>query len=463
MFLLLISIIGCNKKTEKTNTSSEKTTSGIIQADDNDASSDTQSFSSDNSTSDSMESSAQSGSENKNTASDNNSLNGNGDNNSSQSNNQLNNSSSDSNADKALYKDIICRSIPENGWKTVELVSKVDNSCITISIPKSWEIKDGKILDNDTLIGEITTKAPDKSEKSYEIYSSNTGITVFRRSIEEYLNQGKTEYKRLFKVSKFTETVGSNILYILVDYDRLDNTAAAKIISSFDYLGSDRVMPEIKNDSKVFLILGNDFLNTSKIAEFLSDMLITDGSNFTVEIRIKDTIFDFASDKNLIAEIENGNFAYIFQCGFYNTSEQAITVTKALKTIIDASYKSNTAVVALPAHNEPNVEINNVLSAFSELYCINWKEEINSLIESGISYTTLTETDFCQNDKNKHSTPLAGYVGAHMIYRNIFGKIPPTLTNSAPLDMATINSKLLSYPLTGIVPGKTMISKYYIS
>ena len=45
--------------------------------------------------------------------------------------------------------------------------------------------------------------------------------------------------------------------------------------------------------------------------------------------------------------------------------------------------------------------------------------EINSLIKAGRD-----KWDFCINDAHLHSTPLAGYVGAHMIYRAIYGEVP---------------------------------------
>lgn len=462
IIIFMFSVSACKKEKNKNNTSSDNTTSGIIHADDN-SNTDNQSSNSDNVSSNTSDNSQSSSTSDKDkTDNSSTSSQGNNTNSSQYDDNKDNTNSTDIDESGPLYKDIICQSIPESGWKTVELVSKSDNSCITLSIPKNWEIKDGKILEKGKEIGEITTKSPNKSINSYENYSLNAGTTVFRRSIEEYSIKGKTEYKRLFKVSKYTEMVGSNIFYILIDYSKLDNAAATKMLGSFAYLGADREMPEIENDSKVFLILGNSFLNTSKIAEFLSDMLITDGSNYTVEIRFGGTVVDFASDKALISEIENGNFAYIFQCGFYYNSAHTVTVTDSFKTIIDACKKSATSLVAFPAHNEHNVEINNMLSCYGDVYCLNWKEEINSLIESGVSYTTLTEGDFCINDNYKHSTPLAGYVGAHLIYRNIFGKMPPELSSTAPLDMSTINNKLLTYPTTGIVPGKQAITKYFI-
>ena len=454
IILIIFSIVGCNKDKNNKNTSSDNTISGIIQADD----SSENTTQSENSSNESSNTSSDSQSSDKNTTV--NSNNSHNNNNSSKPNNQTNNTTSENT--NLSYKDIICQSIPENGWKTVELVSKTDNSCISLNLPKSWEIVDSKILKNNNEIGEIKTKAPQKSNNSYESYSLNEGTTVFKRSIEEYIDNGKISYKRLFRVSKFTETVGSNIFFIAINYSELDNAAAAKILGSIKYLGTDRNPPQIENDSKVFLILGNSFLNSSKIADFLSDMLITDGSKYAVEIRLGETVVDFANNQDLITDIEKGTFAYIFQCGFYYNSEQKDTITNAFKTILDACEKSNTSIVQFPAHNEHLTEIKNVLSQYENLYCLNWKEEINSLIESGVSHSSLTQSDFCENDSYKHSTPLAGYVGAHMIYRNIFGSMPPKLSSSAPLDMSTINTKLLTYPTTGIIPGKVTIIKYYI-
>ena len=50
---------------------------------------------------------------------------------------------------------------------------------------------------------------------------------------------------------------------------------------------------------------------------------------------------------------------------------------------------------------------------------LDWKAEVDALIESGID-----RWSFCINDEHQHSTELAGVVGAHMIYRAIYGEIP---------------------------------------
>ena len=50
---------------------------------------------------------------------------------------------------------------------------------------------------------------------------------------------------------------------------------------------------------------------------------------------------------------------------------------------------------------------------------INWKGELDEMIDIGIDKAYL-----CINDSYSHSTPLAGFVGAHMISCAIYGEAP---------------------------------------
>jgi len=56
----------------------------------------------------------------------------------------------------------------------------------------------------------------------------------------------------------------------------------------------------------------------------------------------------------------------------------------------------------------------------------------------------------CINDEHLHSTPLAGVVGAHMIYRAVFGEVPPK-TNFSEVSYSHITAKLDDYYTTGMV------------
>lgn len=452
LVLMLMLCVACGKKEEISTSSKNETSSGFINATDSNTSDSSNNPSSIQS---SVSSDTATSSDKQNSSTDNSTSN-------NESSSNENNSSDSNDLSVTPYGDIVCQAIPDSGWKVIELVSNTNNSYISLNVPQNWEIKEGKIFASSKEIGQIKTAPGEKSIKSYETNSVNVGTTVFKSSIEEYSTNGKQTFKRLFKVSDFTETVGKNLFYITIDYSALDRNATAKMLSSIKYLGIDRKIPQIENDSMVILILGNNNTENSKIAEFLSDMLITDGSKYLVETRNKSSIASFASDTELIKEIENGTFSYILQCGFYTETEKTITNAEAVKIMLEACKKSKTGYVALPSYNEHNVEINNILSAYPTLYCFNWKDEIASLIDSGLSHTKLKESDFCSSDESKTSTPLAGYVGAHMVYRNIFAKIPPQISESAPIKMSEIREKLLTYPENGIVPGQKAILKYYI-
>ena len=58
-------------------------------------------------------------------------------------------------------------------------------------------------------------------------------------------------------------------------------------------------------------------------------------------------------------------------------------------------------------------------------------------MKSGVDYY-----DLCMDDEPQHSKPLAGYVGAYAIYKNLFNELPGDLSNSAPLTNQYIRSKL---------------------
>jgi hypothetical protein len=198
------------------------------------------------------------------------------------------------------------------------------------------------------------------------------------------------------------------------------------------------------NESKQILILGNSFVGTSQVGDFLNDMLSQANSDYRVKAISRGfaTVETYASDPEIMKEIEDGRYCCVFQCGFYYESE-----IEHYKTIKNACRKSGTAIMAFPAHNE----IKEVVRKLSETEdCLDWQEEIEALMRANVSHNA-TLWDFCIMDEFRHSTPLAGYVGAHMIYRRIFGEVPPSLSDNAPLTMEYIKEQLTHYPETGVI------------
>ncbi len=476
VFLIVFANAGCKKKKgEKTDNDLTSGTINVIfdEEDNKDSDSDKENEKSPEKDANSKDSSDKNNSSDKNSSTSDSSGNKKPSDDSSEDDSDDSSDNSDKDNedtdDSKEYKKINCRSLNNNEWKTIELVVKNNKFYTKLDIPNDWEIEsDNTITRSGIPIGKISTKASDSSAKTYEENSRNNADLVFKHSIKKYKVNNKNEYKRNFSASRLSLS-GSENLFLIIDYAQLDNSAAKKLYNSFSYLGIERTMPAVANSSTKFLILGNSFIQNSKISDFLSDMLITDGKGYTVDTRVIGgaEVSNFAEDTELINKIKSGEYAYVFQGCFYsdNNSWGSETTEGPLKTIIDACNISNTGLIIFPAHNEPIAVINRAMEKYNNIYCINWKEEINSLINSGIgdnSPSGLTEADFCIDDFYKHSTPLAGYVGAHMLYKNIFGTMPPPVSENAPLSMSMIDSKLLRYSSTGLIPGQSKILKYYI-
>ena len=105
---------------------------------------------------------------------------------------------------------------------------------------------------------------------------------------------------------------------------------------------------------------------------------------------------------------------------------------------------SNTMLIMFPAHNENSASISAAQKANPSVRILNWRSELVNLIaEHGVDRWAL-----CINDTYEHSTPLAGYVGAHMIYRAIYGETPKKgLTQS--ISQYYVDSILGSYSSEG--------------
>ena len=136
-----------------------------------------------------------------------------------------------------------------------------------------------------------------------------------------------------------------------------------------------------------------------------------------------------------------GYFAAVFMCGFYSTYD-----VPAFETFVNACKASGTPLAIFPAHNESSDEL--AVKAYPDVYFVNWKGEINALISDGVD-----RWDMCIDDYHKHSTPMAGYVGAHMIYRALYGEIPPVVSQYGSLYHSDVTKTLGEYYVkTGTVP-----------
>ena len=149
------------------------------------------------------------------------------------------------------------------------------------------------------------------------------------------------------------------------------------------------------------------------------------------------TISTYASDTSMLDSIKAKDYGAVFICGCYSNAAEQLNSYETLRT---ACNTAGIPLILFPAHNESLDTINRIRNKYPDDLFLNWREEINTLIsKKGIGVSS-----FCINDEHNHSTPLAGYVGAHMIYRAIFGAVPKKYTSDV-FDSASYYATLGDY------------------
>ncbi len=231
------------------------------------------------------------------------------------------------------------------------------------------------------------------------------GCKAFRyRYVYDYMSDGYTRTFTLTasyeEVDKKTET---RLYKNAVMVDKFANIAMGALS---DFL----------TEPSSILILGNSFIGTSDIGNILGEMLRRGGKDCTVNAisRGYANVGTYTNDRTLLESIRKGKYDAVFICGFYANTE--VTNLGILKEACDQSM---TKLVIFPAHNESAPVITLAQRSYPSLFCLDWREELDALIKNGVNRWAL-----CIDDAHKHSTPLAGYVGAHMIYRAIYNELP---------------------------------------
>ena len=202
------------------------------------------------------------------------------------------------------------------------------------------------------------------------------------------------------------------------------------------------------------LILGNSFVASSNIGNILGEICTPDQINYIDAVSLPNvSIKDYAGSATFIARIESGTYGMLFMCGLFSNDD-----VTGLEKIYEACQKSGTVLVLFPAHNEDRKRINAAQEKYPELVTVDWKEEIEQLIYSGVN-----KWDVCMNDGPEHSTALAGYVGASMIYRALFGELPqkPVTQQVSGITQAYVKTKLGEYLKTGKICGALKSTVYY--
>lgn len=364
---------------------------------------------------------------------------------------------------KPEYADIKCESA--KSFTYINFVCGESEEAINIGLPEEWKIySDGENRYNVLKYGKEIGKVylgdeSELDEGKTELYSdvkTNLGIET-RYSINRY---GEAEYTYRKKiVFKYADGDKTRTLTLDVDFTAIDDKGV-RSIRGVPHIWTIMKKPEFgnvsfsNNPNRNILILGNSFVSTSRIGQMLLHLCAEEEIGSVTAVSLPNvSIKDYASNSYWLAQIAGGTYNVLFLNGLYSNTD----VTE-LEKIISACKQGGVKLVLMPAHNETFTTIGSAGTKYPDIVMLDWRDEINKLIYSGIS-----KDKFCMDDGPEHSTPLAGYVGASMIYRALFGKMPTATidTDYCGISQMSVNRILGDYVETGVIYSASPSTIYF--
>ncbi len=306
---------------------------------------------------------------------------------------------------------------------------------ISLQFYENWEQREdgegGRILLRDGKeIGRLILGAADDLAEWKEL-DQKTSSRAAGLVINEYLEKSGTGATLRFRHRYTYSYREDGVFYqitLTVNYGELDKAAQDALRKEVEY-GEHTVNPRLNELSelrdKPILVIGNSFIASSEIGIIYNKIARGSGKGELMMAVAEGyaTVKTYAENEDVINCIENGDWSAVFVCGFYGDMNHHLGIIKR------ACNKSGTKLIIFPAHNENRAMIESAKREYPDLLCLDWKREIDELITQGRD-----KWDFCYDDEHLHSTPLAGYVGAMMIWRAIYGEMPSVEINCIDQD-----------------------------
>lgn len=348
------------------------------------------------------------------------------------------------------YKDIECHTA--SGYCERHFGFKKSETLFTLTLPTEWEfikIEYGdayRIMRDDIEIGTLTTDNYNDTKHWKIVYEQNgdSSEILTKSFIEKSTNDASLLFRYRFSYN-YLENGINRCLTLSVNYSEVSGLTAFKLRESPSLVNLNvytryNDLSDLKDGS--ILILGNSFISSSNIGSILNELMKNNEKHCTVQAisRGYATVNTYVNDKEIMSAISSGSYDAVFICGLYSISE-----IKPLGILKSTCESSDTRLIIFPAHNEKIDSIESSRINYPDLYFMDWKSEINMLIDNGAD-----KSFFCINDAYSHSTPIAGYVGAHMIFRSIYGN-PPQNKNISCIDESKLNESLGNYIYEGYI------------
>ena len=345
------------------------------------------------------------------------------------------------------YWKLECRTIKDRSDIHFDLG---DNSNLALSFAKDWVLEKSAeggydIKRDSKTIGRISKGSLESGEWTVAdkyLRTINPTLKV-NKFIEKNGTGSDVKYRYRFE---YNCTVAKDpiLISLCVDYIEIDVNAADRFYKSAEISSPTTVKSGMLSSVKDgnYLILGNSFIGTSNIGELLNDMFSVNNkpTHFNAVSRGYAQVGTYTADSAMMSSIESGDYDAVFICGFYANAE-----ANNLVILENACKKSNTELVIFPAHNEFDEPIKLARNKCPNLKFLDWKGELDMLIADGVD-----KWDLCYDDEHKHSTAYAGLIGAHMMYRAIYGEIP-TLEGMTSIDVGAAETLFGNYLKTGCV------------
>ena len=363
---------------------------------------------------------------------------------------------STSTSDKPITDRDGLKRISVEKWREVGLNLKDSETVIALDIPAEWALRDDKshtyaICCDDVEVGRVTSRPSTYAERETVRHIDGVGISL---DYEICLVEGKSafEWRHVF-----TFTSDDGLLCLEVDYAELDEKSVSNILSSFGRAklreGNFKLPMAQSNGSNKIFIIGNSFVRTSAVGDFLGNFLKNGNRDMQVVWEsVSGAVARGYKLSKYLNPIRNGEYSVVFLCGLYYNEDIHV-----IGAYLDACQQSNTLLVVYPAHNERQPQIDMAKEAYPTVLFMDWKEEINEILATGVNYW-----EFCQDDSWHHSKPPAGYIGAHMIYMALFDEVPPAYSGTQ-ISMQKLRTLIPeSYITSGFTPAERQITTYQL-
>lgn len=323
--------------------------------------------------------------------------------------------------DKNGFSDIKIAS--HTNYKTIYIDVKSDASkLLSLSIPEEWTLKKADtgytVSRKGVEIGHLyfsDVKGPQYAEVMENLRQSKQGIVVVSQILAD--PDATTQDSRFLRRLAYS-VGGESICTLITNYCELNK---AKLYKESQYIdatedpGFNVASLENARRNRPILILGNSFIGSSDIGEQFNQMIEASGVDYDRYAIARSVGYATVSKSwdDYLSNIESGSYSAVVMCGFYEGTDVVY-----YKNFFDACQKSNTIAIIFPAHNESYG--NSAHKKYPDAIYLDWKGEIDKLIKVGVP-----RSEFCINDAHSHSTPLAGYIGASMLFRALYGQVPP--------------------------------------